>query len=112
MLYRAMPRADERRFGEVAGDELARQGSRDPMQACDKQRYFARVSIRMTTTKATIRAAPVSVVNTLSGGEKVRRTTAPMASVVTTAAAIFQSSPIRKSYQNRPKPRMNRMSVS
>src|SRR5262249_7192330 len=55
-----------------------------------------------------MRARPRQAVKTFSGGAKARRTTTPAGNETTTATAIFQSSPIRKSYQNRPKARTNR----
>src|SRR6266545_4201799 len=63
---------------------------------------------RTSTTMAAVNAAPRSPAVTravTSGGTSATSNSAPTSNAPTTPAAIFQSSPMTKSYTNRPTPR-------
>src|SRR6266511_2806419 len=92
---------------EVSHEE-ALAGQRRPAGRPAQRR---RTSIARTRVKALSRPAPNSAATARSGSVAAATSTAPASSTVATAAAIFQSSPITKSYQKRAKPRSRLMAT-
>jgi hypothetical protein len=71
-----------------------------------------RLSTSTARANAPSRARPSSGARTWLGRIAAAVRTAPIAITTATAHAIFQSSPMTKSYQNRPKARRNRISAT